>query len=198
MARKFTDPTLLLGSTNTGKIEEFRPVFSTNQVQILSLKDYAPAKSLPEPQETEPTFLGNAILKANYYCKATGYPTLADDSGVEIHALDGRPGVYTKDFLTEHGGPAKALIKLQEMLAGKETSATLVGALALVWPDGHCETVEATCSGHLVFPARGGGFGVDPIFQPDGYDQTFGENQILKDRLSHRAQALVLLLKKCF
>ena len=194
MARQFQASTLLIGSTNSGKVVELQALLAGRGIEILSLDTI----ELPEPEETEATFVGNAILKARYYATTTGHPTIADDSGLQIHALGGKPGVQTKRFVQELGGQAQTFTNLQDILAEQDKTAVLVCALALVWPDGHLETVEATCIGQLVFPPRGKGFGVDPIFQPVGYDQTFGENQDLKNQISHRTKALHQLLEKCF
>jgi XTP/dITP diphosphohydrolase len=194
MARAFQESTLLIGSGNAGKVAELHSLLAGRGIAMVSLQDI----NLPEPAETETTFIGNAILKARYYATATGYPTLADDSGLQIQGLDEKLGVETKRFIEEAGGQTQALIKLQTMLENQDKTATLVCALALVWPDGHLETVEASCLGQLVFPPRGTGFGVDPIFQPAGYTQTFGENLSLKNTISHRATALRHLLEQCF
>lgn len=149
--------------------------------------------NLPEPEETETTFVGNAILKAKAACAASGLPCLADDSGLSIDALGGDPGVYSARW----AGPDKdfvfAMNSVKEKIGdpnGKTAHFTAVLALAL--PDGSVETFEGIINGTLVWPPRGDkGFGYDPMFVPDGYDITFGEmDPDEKHRISHRAIAV--------
>ena len=157
----------------------------------------AAALGLAEPEETGDTFIANAALKARAATDASGEPALADDSGLVVPALDGAPGIYSARW----AGPGKdfrvAMDRIEAELAarGRETiggaAAYFVCALALAWPDGHCETVEGWVDGTLVFPPRGRhGFGYDPIFVPDGHARTFGEMPPEeKQPLTHRARA---------
>ncbi|MCA3699105.1 MAG: non-canonical purine NTP pyrophosphatase, partial [Brevundimonas sp.] len=150
--------------------------------------------NLPEPAETETTFVGNAMLKARHAADASGEVCLADDSGLSVAALDGAPGIFSARW----GGPDKdfalAMRKIEERLedlGASDRSAFFTSALAVAWPDGPCVVVEGRVDGRLTFPPSGGrGFGYDPIFVPDGRDQTFGEmDPIEKDAMSHRAIA---------
>jgi XTP/dITP diphosphohydrolase len=158
---------------------------------------------LPEPEETETTFAGNALLKARAAASASGLIALADDSGLSVRALDGAPGIYsarwagpTKDF-------AAAMAKVEQRLEASETDdrfAWFTCALAVAWPNGPALVVEGRIDGSLVFPPRGTlGFGYDPIFLPEGGDQTFGEMaSALKDGMSHRARAFEQLRAALF
>lgn len=194
MARYFEEATLLIGSQNTGKVKEFRELLKERAIALQSLKDF----NLPEPEETGTTFLENAILKAQYYSKLTNLPTLADDSGIQIAALNNGPGVQSKRFIEEQGGRDKSFMKLEQLLEGKDKSASMHCALVLMWPDGYFESAEGVIEGTITFPPRGEGFGADPIFIPKGYTETFGENPELKYRISHRTQALKKLYELCF
>jgi XTP/dITP diphosphohydrolase len=158
----------------------------------------AGALGLPEPEETEQTFAGNALVKARGAADASGLIALADDSGLSVAALGGAPGVYsarwagpTKDF-----GRAMALV--EQRLAETESedfSAWFTSALAIAWPHGPAVVVEGRVDGRLTFPPRGEkGFGYDPIFVPSGLTRTFGElEDAEKDRLSHRSRAFAKL-----
>jgi XTP/dITP diphosphohydrolase len=156
---------------------------------------------LPEPEETEKTFVGNAKLKALAAATASGSASLADDSGLEVMALGGAPGIYSARW----AGPAKdfraAMTRIERELHGSaDRTARFVCALALAWPDGHCEAFEGEARGALAFPPRGTkGFGYDPIFVPQSDVRTFGEiDPEEKHRISHRADAFRRLMKACF
>lgn len=202
MSRKFRAGKLVVASHNQGKVREIRELLSTGDAYefvILSAADL----DLPEPEETEKTFAGNARLKARAAAAASGLPALADDSGLEVEALGGAPGVYsarwagaTKDF-----GAAMARVERElAALGADDRAARFVCALTLAWPDGHDETFEGEVRGALAFPPRGRrGFGYDPIFIPDGETETFGEmDQAKKHAMSHRADAFRRLRKACF
>jgi len=153
---------------------------------------------LPEPEETEATFVGNALLKARAAAAASGLIALADDSGLSVAALGGAPGIYSARW----AGPGKdfgvAMRKVEERLeevGADDFSAWFTSALAVAWPQGPAVVVEGRVDGALTFPPRGDkGFGYDPIFLPEGLDQTFGEMEpAAKDGMSHRARAFVKL-----
>jgi XTP/dITP diphosphohydrolase len=158
---------------------------------------------LPEPDETEATFVGNAVLKARAAADRSGLIALADDSGLSVRALDGAPGVFSARW----AGPSKdftlAMDKVRERLeevADDDFAAWFSCALAVAWPKGPVVAVEGRIDGTLTFPARGTrGFGYDPIFVPDGGAQTFGEmDPAEKDAISHRARAFAQLKAALF
>jgi XTP/dITP diphosphohydrolase len=156
--------------------------------------------NLPEPEETGATFAENATLKALAAAKESGKISLADDSGLAVHALNGDPGIYSARW----GGPQKdfnlAMQKVQNALGdSKDRSASFVCALALGWPDGHVEVFEGRVQGTIIWPMRGeNGFGYDPIFAPDGYAQSFAQMAPdKKQAISHRAKAFDLLVQNC-
>lgn len=180
---------LVVATHNPGKAREIHALLDGHYVVVT-----ASELNLPEPAETETTFVGNAMLKARHAAQASGEVCLADDSGLSVAALDGAPGIYSARW----GGPDKdfgiAMRKIEdrlEDLGASDRSAFFTSALAVAWPDGPCVVVEGRIDGRLTFPPRGErGFGYDPIFVPDGRDQTFGEmDPIEKDSMSHRAVA---------
>lgn len=185
---------ILVGSRNAHKVSELKTLLKNTPIKVLSLEGF----DLPDPEEIGETFIDNALLKAHFYAQATGLATLADDSGLKIEALQGAPGVRTRRLLDEKGGQEGFFSYLANLLQGQDPAATLHCALALVDPEGTQEVVEGVIEGTLVFPARGTGFGVDPIFQPVGMSKTFAEDPQTKNVLSHRAQALKALYEKCF
>jgi XTP/dITP diphosphohydrolase len=197
--RQFTEDTLVIATHNAGKMREIGALFAGFNIHILSAADLG----LAEPDETETSFTGNAILKAREAAMASGKPALADDSGLAVTALNGAPGIYSarwagpdRNFNVAMGAVETALAKT----GIKDHSAEFVCALAIVWPDGDVVCVEGRVKGQLLFPARGTkGFGYDPIFQPDGHKISFGEmNPDIKHAISHRANAFAQLLSRCF
>ena len=199
MPRPFTDDELVLASHNDGKLREIAALFAQYPFRVTSAKSY----NLPEPEETEDSFLGNAALKARATAAATGLPALADDSGLVVPALNGAPGIYSARW----AGPDKdfimAMQKVETSLAatgGGDRSAYFICALVLCWPDGHEEGFEGRIDGSLVWPPRGDrGFGYDPIFVAEGYDLTFGEMEPQeKLDIGHRADAFAKLVATCF
>ena len=197
MPRLFTETRLVLATHNQGKVREINDLLAPFNVDVVS----AGALGLPEPDETETTFIGNAKLKALAAATASGWPALADDSGLSVTALDGAPGIYSARW----AGPTKdfniAMTSVEKKLDGQaDRSAKFVCALSLCWPDGHCESFEGEVHGTLVFPARGTkGFGYDPIFVPTGFDTTFAEmDPQAKHAMSHRAHAFKQLVAACF
>ena len=197
MARRFEGHELVIASHNPGKIREIGDLLKPFDVAVMS----AGALGLDEPEETETTFIGNALLKANASAAGSGRPALADDSGLAVTALGGAPGIYSARW----AGPGKdfsvAMQRVQNELGDSaDLSAHFVCALALAWPDGHAETFEGRVDGTLTFPPRGEkGFGYDPIFIPNGYDVTFAEmDPEKKHAMSHRADAFRQLVAACF
>ncbi len=197
MPRKFEGSTLLIATHNPGKVPEIAALLGGY------VREFPTAGSLglPEPEETGATFAENAILKAAAAASASNLPSLADDSGLCVAALNGDPGVYSARW----AGPGRdftvALRKVEDGLQGKaDRSAAFVSVLALAWPDGHVETFEGRIPGRMAWPARGqNGFGYDPVFIPEGHHITFAEmDPTMKRRISHRARAFEKLVQGCF
>jgi XTP/dITP diphosphohydrolase len=195
--RRFDGDRLLVATHNRGKLEEMAALLAPHGISVSSAADH----DLPEPEETGTTFVENARIKAHAAAVATGLPALADDSGIEIDALDGAPGVFTADWAeTPHGrdfvmAMEKAHKLLEDRGAPHPRTARFCCTLVLAWPDGHDEVFTGVMEGQVVWPMRGDqGHGYDPIFQPDGYDVTFGEmDRWEKNRISHRAKAVAQL-----
>jgi XTP/dITP diphosphohydrolase len=153
---------------------------------------------LPEPDETETTFVGNAVLKARAAADRSGLIALADDSGLSVQALDGAPGIFSARWAGPSKDFALAMDRVQarlEEVGAEDLSAWFSCALAVAWPHGPVVVVEGRIDGALSFPGRGTrGFGYDPIFIPAGGTQTFGEMEPAeKDAISHRARAFAQL-----
>ncbi len=202
MSRKFAGGTLVLATHNRGKLEEIEDLLQPFGVSVVSAGDLG----LPEPVETENSFVGNARIKAHAASSATGLPALADDSGITIDALGGDPGVRTADWAETAGGRDFGMAmrltwdKLEAARASYPRRAQFRCTLVLAWPDGHDEVFEGAMPGQIVWPMRGDqGHGYDPIFQPDGHLVTFGEmDRWEKNRISHRADAFRKLIAECF
>jgi XTP/dITP diphosphohydrolase len=200
--RKFTGDKLVVATHNAGKLSEIQELLAPFAVQAIS----AGALDLPEPDETETTFVGNARIKAHAAVAATGLPALADDSGITVDALGGAPGVYTADWAETPNGRdfALAMTKTWDALCATGTSAPFLAqfrcTLVLAWPDGSDAVFEGALAGQVVWPMRGNnGHGYDPIFQPLGQPLTFAEmGQDQKNRISHRGQAFRKLIAGCF
>jgi XTP/dITP diphosphohydrolase len=202
MARRFEGKTLVVASHNQGKVREIAELLRPFGVEPVS----AASLGLPEPEETETTFRGNAELKARAAAMAASLPALADDSGLVVDALGGAPGIHSARWAGENRDFGEAMKRVERALEtrGIRTAghrrARFVCALSLCWPDGHCETFEGKVEGSLAFPPRGlHGFGYDPIFLPDGRTLTFGEmDPAEKHAISHRADAFRQLVAACF
>ena len=197
--RQFTEDALVIATHNAGKMREISALFAGFNIHILSAADLG----LVEPDETETSFTGNAILKAREAAIASGKPALADDSGLAVTALDGAPGIYSARWAGPERNFNHAMDAVKTALAktgSNDHSAVFICALAIVWPDGDMVSVEGKVRGRLVFPARGVmGFGYDPIFQPDGHKISFGEMRPdAKHTISHRADAFNQLQLRCF
>ena len=199
MALKLDPGALLVAAThNPGKAVELAALLD-GRFELVT----AGSLGLPEPDETETSFVGNALLKARAAAEASGLIALADDSGLSVRALDGAPGIYSARW----AGPAKdfadAMAKVEERLEASgsdDRAAWFTCALAVAWPNGPAVVVEGRIDGSLVFPPRGTlGFGYDPIFLAEGCDQTFGEMEAAtKDGMSHRARAFEQLKAALF
>jgi XTP/dITP diphosphohydrolase len=187
---------LVLASHNPGKLKEIIELLAPHQVDVVS----AGTLGLPEPEETEPDFAGNARLKAVAAATASGMPALADDSGFCVAAIAGAPGVVSARWAGPGKDFAAAMQRVHdEVGAATDRRAWFISVLALAWPDGHVELFEGRVDGSLVWPPRGlRGFGYDPMFIPEGAAETFGEmNVTTKRATSHRARAFVKLLDAC-
>ena len=202
MTRRFDDKRILVATHNAGKLDEMRQLFEPHGVTVVG----AAEMNLPEPEETEDSFVGNARIKAHAAVAATGLPALADDSGIEVEALDDAPGVYTADWAETSNGRdfIMAMTRTHDLLEEKGAphprKARFCATFVLAWPDGHEEIFDGRASGTLVWPMRGEtGHGYDPMFQPDGYDITYAEmDPAQKNRISHRADAFAKLIAGCF
>jgi len=197
MVRRFTEKKLVIASHNKGKIVEIADLLAPYGIEVVSAGDLG----LPEPEETENSFIGNAQLKALAAARAAKLPALADDSGMAVWALDGAPGIYSARWAGPDRDFDLAMQKVQTAVGNHpDRRADFICALSLAWPDDHVENFEGRIEGDLVWPKRGkNGFGYDPMFQPRGYDQTFGEMPAeKKHEMSHRALAFDLLVKACF
>jgi len=200
--RRFTGPQLVVATHNIGKLEEIADLLRHYNVVLTSNADHG----LPEPEETEPTFVGNARIKAHAAAKATSLPALADDSGIAIDALNGAPGVYTADWAETESGRdfvmamTRSWNELEAVNAPFPRKARFCSTLVLAWPDGHDEVFEGVMEGQVVWPMRGDqGHGYDPFFQPDGFEITCGEmDRWEKNKISHRGVAFQKLVAGCF
>lgn len=186
---------LLVATHNAGKLREVRQILEPDGWKVLSADD---VEDLPDVEETGTTFEENATLKARAAASRTGLPALADDSGLEVDALDGAPGVFSARYAGPDATDADRIAKLlaqMEKTTDTERRARFVCAIAACRPDGTCETLRATCEGTIVQAPRGdGGFGYDPVFLPDGENQTFAELPAeKKNAISHRGRALARL-----
>lgn len=196
MARKLESGPLIVASHNPGKVREIRELLLPFGMEVRSAANL----DLPEPEETESTFTGNALLKARSAARIAKRPAIADDSGLAVTALNGAPGIYSARWAGPDKDFGMAMEKVERALDGKtDRSAAFVCALALVWPDGHEEVFEGRVTGDIVWPPRGDrGFGYDPIFVPTGGEETYGEiDPAEKHRTSHRADAFRQLVAAC-
>lgn len=197
MARQFDGYKLVIASHNKGKVREIGELLAPFGVETISADDLG----LPEPVEDGLTFIANAEIKALAAATAAGLPALADDSGLEVAALDGEPGIYSARWAGPSKDFAVAMGVVNEKLCGTNNkAANFTCALTLAWPDGHTESFEGKVFGSLTWPMRGEkGFGYDPVFIPEGHTVTFAEmDPAEKHAMSHRASAFKQLINACF
>lgn len=198
MTRKLERGRIVIASHNAGKVREIAALLGPHGIEPVS----AGALDLPEPEETGTTFIANAELKAVQAADLSGLPALSDDSGLCVEALGGDPGIFSarwagpdRDF-----GLAMQRVWQEILLKGPDAGhdAHFICALTVAWPDGHTESFEGRVDGRIVWPPRGEhGFGYDPIFQPLGHEETFGEmDPEAKHAMSHRADAFRQLMGK--
>ncbi|MDO9382357.1 MAG: RdgB/HAM1 family non-canonical purine NTP pyrophosphatase [Hyphomicrobiaceae bacterium] len=202
MTRRLTRGTkLVVASHNPGKVWEINQLIAPFGLAAVSAGELG----LAEPEETETTFAGNALLKARAASEGSGLPALADDSGLEVDALGGAPSIYSARWAGSSKDFTVAMLRLHDELAsqgawhGPAPRANFISVLCVAWPDGEHRLFEGRVDGHLVWPARGGnGFGYDPMFVADGAQQTFGEMEP-KDKyaVSHRTRAFAAFKRDC-
>ncbi|MDB5725575.1 MAG: nucleoside-triphosphate diphosphatase [Novosphingobium sp.] len=204
---KLGGQSLVIATHNAGKLKEIAALLAPYGMECIS----AGALGLPEPDETGTTFVENALIKAHAAAQAAQLPALADDSGLSVLALDGRPGVYTADWAERQrfeGPPGRdwymAMGKVEGLLAEQgddvDRSAWFSCVLAIAWPNGDSAVYEGRVNGSLTWPPRGTlGFGYDPVFVPQGRDLTFAEiDPAEKHSISHRADAFAKLVADQF
>lgn len=207
MVRRIGPGSLVIATHNAGKLKEIGDLLAPYGVNCIS----AGSLGLPEPAETGTTFVQNALIKARAAAEASGIVSLADDSGLSVAALDGRPGVYTADWAERQwfeGDPGRdwymAMGKVEGMLSAKGPDAPRDArfncVLAIAWPDGEHVVYEGRVDGRITWPPRGDlGFGYDPVFIAEGHDRTFAElDPQHKHAISHRADAFAKLKAEQF
>lgn len=181
---------LVIATRNAHKLAEIRAILDLPDVEIVGTEAWP---DVSDPVEDGITFEENAIIKANAWAAATGLPALADDSGLEVDALEGAPGIHSARYAGEHGNSVKNNALLLKNLEGmKNRNARFVCALALALPSGEIRVLRGACEGSITQAENGaGGFGYDPLFIPEGYSETFATlPELVKNSLSHRARAL--------
>jgi XTP/dITP diphosphohydrolase len=195
MTRRLTGETLVLASHNPKKLKELAGLLAGSGIQVRSATDLR----LAEPEETAADFRGNALIKARAAAEATGLPSLADDSGLVVHGLDGKPGVHSARWAGPEQDYPAAMARLRDSLAARfgsfaaaDKRAAFFTVICLAWPDGDCAYFEGRVDGTLIETPRGaGGFGYDPMFVPEGESRTMAElTPAEKDALSHRGRAM--------
>ena len=192
---------LVLATHNPGKVREMQALLSPYGIELVSAGDLG----LAVPEETEATFVGNATLKAMAAANGSGLTALSDDSGIEIAALDGAPGVVSADWAGSDKDFSRAMQRVHDSMVargaefGAGALANFTSVLCLAYPGDPAQCFEGKVFGHLVWPPRGAnGFGYDPIFVPDGHQRTFGEMTAdEKHRISHRAVAFAKFADAC-
>ncbi|OCC24554.1 non-canonical purine NTP pyrophosphatase, RdgB/HAM1 family [Croceicoccus estronivorus] len=207
MTRKLGSGKLVIATHNAGKLKEISALLAPYGMECIS----AGALGLPEPAETGTTFIENALIKAHAAAKASQLPALADDSGLSVAGLGGKPGVYTADWAERQwfeGEPGRdwymAMGKVEGMLQAfgpqADRNCWFSCVLAIAWPDGTSAVYEGRVDGHYIWPPRGErGFGYDPVFVPKGQKRSFAEiDPEEKHRISHRADAFAKLVAEQF
>ncbi|MEL6093585.1 RdgB/HAM1 family non-canonical purine NTP pyrophosphatase [Bartonella schoenbuchensis] len=208
--KRIANEKLVIATHNAGKLHEITALIAPFGLTTLSAKELG----LPEPKETGTTFEKNAYIKAFAAAKTTQLPALSDDSGLEIDALGGAPGVYTADWAIQPDGTrnfSKAMQKIEDelqkigALEKSQRKCRFISVICVAWPDGYADYFRGSVEGTFIWPPRGDkGFGFDPIFLPDGYENTFGEMSTeqkhgwtLNDKtpLSHRSRAFKLFVE---
>jgi XTP/dITP diphosphohydrolase len=187
---------LVLATHNSDKAREISALTADLGIQVLTLDAFPQVGHIAEDAGT---LEGNALLKASAVCRATGLPSLGDDTGLEVHSLYGEPGIYSSRYSGENATYAQNVAKLLESMKQfppRRRGARFRCALAFIAPGISPRTVEGVCLGTILEKPRGiAGFGYDPVFLPNGYDKTFAEMDLsLKNSLSHRGRAIQKML----
>jgi XTP/dITP diphosphohydrolase len=185
--RRLAAGRLVLATHNPGKVVELAELLGPHGLDVVS----AGSLGLPEPEETEDSFAGNARLKALAAATASGLPALADDSGLCVDGLGGAPGIYSARWAGAGKDFGAAMARVHAELGDRPRTAHFICALCVAWPDGEHAGVEGRADGTLVWPPRGtNGFGYDAMFLMDGETQTYGEmTRARKEADNHRARA---------
>ncbi len=180
---------IVIASRNKNKIEEMKSLVSDLGIEILSALDFP---NLKEVEEDKPTLEGNALKKARYVHKITGLPALSDDTGLEVEALNGAPGVYSARYAGENVTYQDNVMKLQRKMDGKKNRNAQFRTVVALISENEERSFEGVCKGEIIQEQRGKkGFGYDPVFLPNGYDKTFAElDAEIKNRISHRGKAI--------
>ena len=181
---------IVLATLNEGKVREFRRALSSSGLEVVSARDLGVGTF---PEETGSNYAANALTKASFVMRETGLPSLGDDSGLEVKALDGAPGLYSArfgGFETDRERTAHLLAQLEETPEAAR-GAQFVCVLGFVTPEGDAETFEGRCEGRITVTPKGqNGHGYDPVFYSTDLGQTFGEADDAKAEVSHRVRAL--------
>ncbi|MEM7290611.1 MAG: non-canonical purine NTP pyrophosphatase [Pseudomonadota bacterium] len=212
--RRLREKEIVVASHNSGKVREINDLIAPFGFKAKSAAEL----NLPEPEETGTTYEENATIKALSATRISGLPSLADDSGLCVHALEDAPGVYAADWAEKADGSGRDFAMAMERVENElhqagatkpeDRGAKFVAVLCLAWPDEHLEFFRGEISGTIVWPPIGDlGFGYDPIFKPEGHDRTFGQMKAEEkhnwtpgdtdDGLSHRSRAFALLARTC-
>ncbi|SMO77150.1 RdgB/HAM1 family non-canonical purine NTP pyrophosphatase [Gracilimonas mengyeensis] len=180
---------LVIASQNPHKIEELQQLLNPMGIEVLSTQDFPELEEVVEDKET---LEGNALKKARYVAEATGLPALSDDTGLEVEALDGAPGVYSARYAGEGASYQDNVDKLLKELGGVANRAAQFRTVAALVKGEHEFTFEGVCKGEILKEERGDkGFGYDPVFKPEGYQETFAElSSAIKNEISHRGRAI--------
>lgn len=190
---------ILIATNNDGKVIEIQAMLAELPFRLQNLEEFP---GIVEPEETGATFAENAVLKARYYALQTGVWSLADDSGLEVEALNNAPGVYSARYAGKGASDRERIVKLLEELDGtgeENRRARFVCAMAVADESGAIRfAAEGICDGKISFEAVGdNGFGYDPLFIPDGFSQTFGElSNERKQQISHRKRAIYKIIQQ--
>ena len=201
MQQRFNEKKLVIASHNPGKVREITELLLLYDIEVFSAAEL----QLPEPVEDGATFMENAKIKASVAAEASSLPALADDSGLVVPALNGKPGIHSARWAGPNKNFKLAMKKVWDELDNRDPAAYFVCALSICWPHkdrkaGRIITLEGQVDGKLVWPPRGDrGFGYDPMFIPKGFNITFGEfKPAEKHVISHRANAFDKLRATCF